>query len=278
MLSYRHAFHAGNFADLIKHVVLVEILEHLVRKATPFEYIDTHAGAGLYDLHSAAALKLREYAGGIGRLQPQDYPEMARYFEVIQAFNAADELAFYPGSPAIAGYFLRPQDRAWLFELHPRDYELLRANLAGNRRMKVQCQDGFEGLQALLPPTSRRGLVLIDPSYEVKSDYDLVVDRLLAACRKFSHGIYALWYPVVERRRIDELETRIAGSGIRNVQRFELGVAPDSAARGMTAAGMLVVNPPWKLLEKMAGLLPRLAPALAEEGGGSYKCEVLAGE
>ena len=278
MLSYRHAFHAGNFADLIKHVVLVEILEHLVRKATPFEYIDTHAGAGLYDLHSAAALKLREYAGGIGRLQPQDYPEMARYFEVIQAFNAADELAFYPGSPAIAGYFLRPQDRAWLFELHPRDYELLRANLAGNRRMKVQCQDGFEGLQALLPPTSRRGLVLIDPSYEVKSDYDLVVDRLLAACRKFSHGIYALWYPVVERRRIDELETRIAGSGIRNVQRFELGVAPDSAARGMTAAGMLVVNPPWKLLEKMAGLLPKLAPALAEEGGGSYKCEVLAGE
>ena len=278
MLSYRHAFHAGNFADLIKHVVLVEILEHLVRKATPFEYIDTHAGAGLYDLHSAAALKLREYAGGIGRLQPQDYPEMARYFEVIQAFNAADELAFYPGSPAIAGYFLRPQDRAWLFELHPRDYELLRANLAGNRRMKVQCQDGFEGLQALLPPTSRRGLVLIDPSYEVKSDYDLVVDRLLAACRKFSHGIYALWYPVVERRRIDELEARIAGSGIRNVQRFELGVSPDSAARGMTAAGMLVVNPPWKLLEKMAGLLPRLAPALAEEGGGSYKCEVLAGE
>ena len=278
MLSYRHAFHAGNFADLIKHVVLVEILEHLVRKATPFEYIDTHAGAGLYDLHSAAALKLREYAGGIGRLQPQDYPEMARYFEVIQAFNAADELAFYPGSPAIAGYFLRPQDRAWLFELHPQDYELLRANLAGNRRMKVQCQDGFEGLQALLPPTSRRGLVLIDPSYEVKSDYDLVVDRLLAACRKFSHGIYALWYPVVERRRIDELETRIARSGIRNVQRFELGVAPDSAARGMTAAGMLVVNPPWKLLEKMAGLLPRLAPALAEEGGGSYKCEVLAGE
>ena len=278
MLSYRHAFHAGNFADLIKHVVLVEILEHLVRKATPFEYIDTHAGAGLYDLHSAAALKLREYAGGIGRLQPQDYPEMARYFEVIQAFNAADELAFYPGSPAIAGYFLRPQDRAWLFELHPRDYELLRANLAGNRRMKVQCQDGFEGLQALLPPTSRRGLVLIDPSYEVKSDYDLVVDRLLAACRKFSHGIYALWYPVVERRRIDELETRIARSGIRNVQRFELGVAPDSAARGMTAAGMLVVNPPWKLFDKMAGLLPKLAPALAVEGAGSYKCEVLAGE
>ena len=130
----------------------------------------------------------------------------------------------------------------------------------------------------MLPPTSRRGLVLIDPSYEVKSDYELVVECLLAACRKFSHGIYALWYPVVERRRIDELEARIAGSGIRNVQRFELGIAPDSAARGMTAAGMLVVNPPWKLLEKMAGLLPRLAPALAVEGAGSYKCEVLAGE
>jgi 23S rRNA (adenine2030-N6)-methyltransferase len=278
LLSYRHVFHAGNFADLIKHVVLVEILEHLVRKAAPFEYIDTHSGAGLYDLRSAAALKLREYTGGIGRLRPQDYPEIARYFEVIQAFNPADELAFYPGSPAIAGYFLRPQDRAWLFELHPQDYELLRANLSANRRIRVQCQDGFEGLKALLPPTSRRGLVLIDPSYEVKSDYDLVVDRLLAAYRKFSHGIYALWYPVVERRRIDELETRIAASGIRNVQRFELGVAPDSAARGMTAAGMLVVNPPWKLFEKMAGLLPRLAPALAQEGGGLYKCEVLAGE
>lgn len=278
MLSYRHAFHAGNFADVIKHIVLVEILEHLLRKETPFEYIDTHAGAGLYDLRSDYALKLQEYSGGIGRLRPEDFPEITRYFEVIRSFNAPDKLEFYPGSPAIAGYFLRPRDRAWLFELHPGDYELLRDYMAGNRSIRVRCQDGFEGLKALLPPTSRRGLVLIDPSYEVKSDYELVADRLRDACRKFGHGIYALWYPVVDRRTIDELETRIATSGIRNVQRFELGIAEDSAARGMTAAGMFVVNPPWKLLEKMSSLLPRLAQALAEEGGGSYKCEVIAGE
>jgi 23S rRNA (adenine2030-N6)-methyltransferase len=278
LLSYRHSFHAGNFADLIKHIVLVEILEHLLQKETPFEYIDTHSGAGLYNLHSADARKLREYAGGIGRLAPADFPEIARYFEAIQSFNGAGKLDFYPGSPAIASYFLRPRDRAWLFELHPKDFELLQKNLSNKRRVKIQCRDGFEGLRALLPPTSRRGLVLIDPSYEVKSDYDLVADRLLEASRKFGHGIYALWYPVVERRTIDQLETRIATSGISNVQRFELGVAADSSARGMTAAGMIVVNPPWKLFDKMSGLLPKLAQALAEEGGGSYKCEVIAGE
>ena len=278
MLSYRHSFHAGNFADLIKHIVLVEILDHLIKKETPFEYIDTHAGAGLYNLKSADAQKLQEYSSGIGRLESKDFPELARYFEVIRSFNESDDLDFYPGSPAIAKYFLRPQDRAWLYELHPKDYELLRDYMSNSRRIRVHRQDGFDGLNALLPPTSRRGLVLIDPSYEVKSDYDLVANRLVNAYKKFSHGIYAIWYPVVDRRTIDILESKIVKSGIKNIQRYELGLAADSVERGMTASGVIVINPPWKLFDKMSCLLPKLAQRLGEKNSHFFKCDILSNE
>lgn len=278
MLSYRHSFHAGNFADLLKHIVLVEILEHLVQKETPFEYIDTHAGAGLYNLKSAESRKLQEYADGIGKLEPGDFPELARYFEVIRSFNEPGALDFYPGSPCIASYFLRPQDRAWLFELHPKDYGLLRDNLSKRKTVKVLCQDGFEGLKAILPPASRRGLVLIDPSYEVKYEYELVVKHVVHAVKKFSHGIYAIWYPVVDRRTIDKLQSRIVRSGIKNIQLFELGPGADTVARGMTASGMIVINPPWKLFARMSSLLPRLARKLGDKNSSFFKCEIISGE
>jgi len=278
LLSYRHSFHAGNFADVLKHIVVVEVLAHLALKSKSFAYIDTHAGAGLFDLKSADAGRLHEYRDGIGRLLEENWPELERYLGVVRAHNEGGMLETYPGSPLIAMHFLREQDRAWLHELHPRDFELLRANVAGRRHVRVLQEDGLQGLLGLLPPISRRALVLIDPSYEIKSDYQGVIETLCRAQGKFSTGTYAIWYPVVERRRIDAMEGGLIASSIRNIQRFELGVRPDSEARGMTAAGMIVVNPPWTLMDHMSRLLPRLTAALADANAGSYRCEVLVEE
>ncbi len=278
MLSYRHSFHAGNFADVLKHIVLVEILTHLTLKETPFEYIDTHAGAGLYHLKSSNAQKLQEHTNGIGKLNARDFPEIGAYFAAVQSFNQAAELNYYPGSPMLANVFLRSQDRAWLFELHPQDYQLLHKTMTDGRRVRVRCENGFDGLKAVLPPTSGRGLVLIDPSYEVKTDYDEVIDRTIAAHKKFSRGIYAIWYPVVNRLTIQNMERRLVKSGINNIQRFELGLAADTTARGMTSAGIFVINPPWTLFDKMATLLPKLAQKLAEGDRRFYKCEIITKE
>ena len=277
LLSYRHSFHAGNFADIIKHVVLVDILDYLIKKDSPFEYIDTHAGAGLYDLRSSNAQKLEEHESGIALLSEQQFPELARYFEIIRSFNAGDTVRFYPGSPSIANYFLRRQDRGWLFELHPQDYPLLCKNMQGNKKVRVQCQDGLAGMLSLLPPTSRRGLVLIDPSYEVKSEYDQVINAVVKGYRKFATGVYAIWYPVVDRQKINSMAQQLKKSGIKNIQQFELGVTADSSERGMTASGMFVINPPWTLMEKISAVLPRLAKVLGDNNHHST-CEILVGE
>ena len=279
MLSYRHSYHAGNYADVIKHIVIIEIFEHLIKKDSPFDYIDTHAGAGLYNLKSEHAAKLEEYIKGVGKLTPEDWPELARYFEILAKHNTAGALNFYPGSPVIAMHFLRRQkDRSWLFELHPTDFALLNHNPIMNKRVRIMREDGFKGLLALLPPVSRRGLILIDPSYEVKTDYAQVFETILSAYKKFPTGIYALWYPVVDRRYIDKLERKLMGSGIKKIQRFELGITSDSLESGMTASGMIVINPPWLLMEKMAQLLPKLVATLGEDEGAFYKCDVLVGE
>lgn len=278
MLSYRHAFHAGNYADVIKHVVLVEILRHLCKKDAPFEYIDTHSGAGLYNLAAPDAQKLQEFAGGIGKLSVEAFPELAAYLDVVASFNSNPARHLYPGSPAIAKTFLRRQDRGWLFELHPKDAALLSQNMAGQKNIRVQHKDGFAGLKALVPPTARRGLVLIDPSYEIKSDYPLVVEQVIQAHRKFSNGIYAIWYPVVDRHTIVKMTQDLANSGIRNIQRYELGIAEDSAQHGMTSSGMIVINPPWTLFDTMAALLPKLSTALSGHNTPIYQCDVLVDE
>jgi len=289
LLSYRHSFHAGNFADVLKHIVQVEILEHLTKKAKPFEYIDTHSGAGLYNLKSVYASKLAEYSNGIGKLKANDWPELDRYFDIIKSFNSSynpspdsllnsTELNYYPGSPLIAAEFLRNQDKGWLFELHPNDFTLLTDNTSQYRQIKTQQSDGFKGLQSLLPPISRRGLVLVDPSYEIKTDYDLIFSEIQNAYRKFATGIYAIWYPVVDRSKIDYLEKRFINSGINDIQRFELGLSEDTDGRGMTSSGMIVINPPWGLFEKMTALLPKLSNALGENAKGVFKYDVLVGE
>lgn len=278
MLSYRHSYHAGNFADVLKHIVLTECLQHLGKKDKAFDYIDTHAGAGLYDLASAHAGMLQEFENGIGKLNSAEWPELADYFAAVNKLNTDGSLGLYPGSPLIALHFLRPQDRAWLYELHSEDARLLVNNLQKDKRARVMHENGLAGLLRLLPPISRRGLVLIDPSYEIKSDYDSVFETVAKAIKKFATGTYAIWYPVVERSRIIRLEKQFIASGIKQIQRFELGITADSDAQGMTASGMIVINPPWQLMATMQQLLPKLVTVLAADIGAFYKCDQLVAE
>lgn len=269
MLSYRHGFHAGNAADVLKHAVFVFVLGHLQRKAGPLLILDTHAGAGLYDLASAEAAKTGEFRDGIGRLAAGagDAPELlAGYLALVKARNPRGPFAVYPGSPALALAMKRPQDRLAFYELHPADHARL-ADLAGRARgVSVERADGFKGLIAHVPPVGRRGLVLIDPSYEIKTDYDNVVVALAKAWRRFATGVYVLWYPVIERSRIDALLAAVAAAGIRKVYRLELGMAPDAPGYGMTASGMLVVNAPFTLPRAAEPALPWLTERLGARG------------
>ncbi|MCC6301447.1 MAG: 23S rRNA (adenine(2030)-N(6))-methyltransferase RlmJ [Gammaproteobacteria bacterium] len=280
MLSYRHAFHAGNFADVLKHLVLDRILAHLVKKDKPFFCLDTHAGAGGYSLTGEPARRNGEFEAGIGRLwERDDLPAaLAEYLAVVREFNPSGRLQAYPGSPYFERRRLRAGDRLVLCELHPAELVRLKSFARKDPRLKVVRGDGFHECIALLPPHERRGLVLIDPSYEIKTDYRRAVEALLGACRRFETGIFALWYPVIERRRIDGLEQALGQSGIRRIRLFELGVGPDARGHGMTASGMIVVNAPWTLADEMEAALPFLADALGRDGGGHYRAFELTGE
>lgn len=278
MLSYRHAFHAGNFADVLKHLVQVEILTYMHKKDKPFVYIDTHAGAGIYSLDSASAQKTAEHVTGISALRSVDWPELKNYLSVVKELSQKDgQQNLYPGSPAIAQEFLREYDKAVLFELHPNDFLRLDELMSNDRRIRVNKSDGFQGLLASVPPLIKRGLILIDPSYEIKSDYEEVVDVLAAAHRRFAIGTYALWYPVVDRERIDKLENDLKATGIKNIQQFELGLKEDSTGHGMTSAGMIVINPPYTLKATLDSVLPKISKHLAG-GRGVWRSEVLVGE
>ncbi len=280
MLSYRHSFHAGNFADVLKHIILIKILEHLKKKDKPFCCIDTHAGPGEYALDEGYALKNREFENGIAKLwQRDDLPDsVANYVNFIKKFNNTDELIRYPGSPLIIKQFLRNNDRLFLYELHSTEIELLNLAVTRDRRVKVFHADGLKNVLGLLPPNEHRGMILIDPSYEIKSDYNLVIETLIQMHKRFATGIYALWYPVVERSRNKQLEKAIKNSGIKNVQLFELGIKTDTHEHGMTASGMIVVNPPWTLAADMQQILPWLADVLGIDGAGLYRIETLVGE
>lgn len=266
MLSYRHAFHAGNFADVLKHLVQIEILLYLQKKEKPFIYIDTHAGAGAYSLDSMEANKTQEYRQGIERILLLDWPELSNYQDIVRTQKGE-----YPGSPVIAQRLLREQDHALLFELHPNDGVALQQRMARDKRIRVRLEDGLRGLIAALPTPTKRGLVLMDPSYEMKDDYDKVIDTLQQAHRRMATATYALWYPVVDRARIERMERSLKKSGNRNIQRYELGLQADAEGYGMTSAGMIVINPPWTLLPTMQQLLPRLAAHLSEQS--VWRCD-----
>jgi len=273
VLSYRHAFHAGNHADVIKHLVQVLALEYLAGKAgKPLRYIDTHAGPGRIDLHSGFAGKNREFETGIGRLwQRDDLPEpVAKYLAVVRQLNPSGGLRFYPGSPAVAAALLTSGHRLDLFELHPDDAGRLERWAAGDRRIHVQRADGLAALKGLLPPVEKRALVMIDPAYELKSDYSAVPAALQAALRRFATGVYALWYPLLTGSR--HSETMIAGLCALPVKYLlaELPVsAPDSG--GMVGSGMLVINPPWHLQEQLQLCLPWLQSVLSQAGARDYR-------
>jgi 23S rRNA (adenine2030-N6)-methyltransferase len=280
MLSYRHAFHAGNFADVLKHLVLMHIIEHLKKKDKSFCYIDTHAGAGTYALDSEFALKNREFDSGIGRLWRRDgLPNgLQRYVDLVRQFNQGKELMHYPGSPFIAATLMRNDDKLFLYDLHSTEFKFLHALFKKDRRVRTFHADGLTDSLGLLPPKERRGLVLIDPSYELSGDYRSVAETLKKMHKRFATGIYALWYPVVERQRIRRLERELQGSGIGNIALFELGIAPDSKRHGMTASGMIVINPPWTLEAEMRLELPWLADVLGAEKQGSHRIVNLAQE
>lgn len=283
MLSYRHAYHAGNFADLLKHLIQIEILKYMGKKEKPFEYIDTHAGAGAYRLDSSMAEKNKEYQNGIGRFlrDETNIPKIEGLVNLVRDCDkklGAGDGILYPGSPLIASELLRPQDKAWLYELHSTDFPLLKEQFVRNKHVFVRQEDGFKGLLGLLPCASRRAFVLIDPPYEIKDDYSKVVSIVEKAHRKMSNAIFAIWYPVVERDRIDLIKSQFIESGIRSIAQFELGVKADTDEKGMTSAGMIVINPPWTLFGQMQELLPKLADVVSQDGQPHFRCEEWVGE
>ena len=276
MLSYRHSFHAGNHADVLKHIVLMLILENLKLKEKGFFYLDTHSGVGRYRLSSNESEKTGEYKEGIGRLWDQtSLPEdVAHYVKMIKKLNyGGKELRYYAGSPLIAAELLRPQDRALLTELHPSDYPILRNNFSDYKNVTVKCDNGFQQVKATLPPKERRGLVLIDPPYELKEDYDLVVKAIEEGYKRFATGTYAIWYPVVLRQQTKRIFKGLEATGIRKILKIELAVRPDSDQLGMTASGMVVINPSWTLETQMKEILPYLTKTLVPEGTGSWTVE-----
>ena len=267
MLSYRHAFHAGNFADVLKHSVLTLVLEYMTRKEKGFYYIDSHSGAGMYQLADEYAQKTGEYKDGIAKLiEQQDLPEaLEPYIDLVKDLNREEaELSLYPGSPGIARQFTRRQDSAHLFELHPTDIEHLKEYSQRWNKSHVKQSDGYQGVLGLVPPPNRRSVVLIDPPYELKEDYLKAVRTIVNAYKKFATGTYILWYPVVKRELVEQMQSAFTKSDVRNVVQVEYCQKADTIEYGMTGTGLFIVNPPWQLSQQLEEILPYLKAKLGD--------------
>ena len=277
MLSYRHAFHAGNFADVFKHVLLMQLIRALHRKDKPFCVLDTHAGAGGYDLLAPAAQKNREFAGGIGRLwdSPGLSAELADYVAQVRELNPDGRLRHYPGSPRIARALLRPGDRLLLTELHPADYAALKAAFAGDRQVVTHHQDGYAALKALLPPPERRGLVLMDPAFELKEEFERLTEAVQRIHHRWAGGVIAIWYPILDRAPSLRFQRTLQKMGIPAMLCAELGLYPYDSPLGLHGCGMMLVNPPWKLDEMLDRLLPELLHRLRVSDHGQTRLEWL---
>jgi len=277
MLSYRHAFHAGNHADVLKHFIEMQLLDYLRQKDKPFWYLDTHAGAGCYALDSGYAAQNAEYESGIARLwQRDDLPApLAEYVALVKRLNTAGQLQLYPGSPLIALELLREQDRMRLFELHPTDSEILQQNFAKHgAQVLTQNSDGFAALKALLPPPPRRALVLIDPPYEDKQDYQRVTAALNAGLKRFASGVYAVWYPQLQRVETRQLPEQLKRLPAKSWLHVALAVrAPDADGFGMHGSGMFILNPPWLLHAVLQEVMPYLVKVLGQNGEGHFTLE-----
>ncbi len=282
MFSYRHAFHAGSHADILKHLTLIHLVEYLQEKPGALTIIDTHAGAGIYSLKDGFAAVSKEAEGGILKLLQfieagnPTAQSVKKYLELVQAENVEGELVTYPGSPFILARLLRPQDRLKLFELHPKEIDILRHNVSQLKQTKqidVYAEDSFARLKGLLPPPSRRGLVLIDPSYEDKQDYRYLEVALEEALQRFATGCYAIWYPILSRRESAALPDRmkkIAASHKRSWLHTELRVENAPGERRLQASGMFIINPPWTLEKYLAEALPTLTKALGIDSGAQF--------
>lgn len=277
-MNYRHAFHAGNFGDVLKHIVLVGLLDRLTQKDKPLFYLDTHAGRGRYDLQGAAGRKGGEAREGIGRLEAAGAlpPLAARYLSLVRGFDESNSqrIRWYPGSPRLAAMILRTGDHAALCELAPREASELKREFGRDGRFAVHQRDGYEALKALLPPKERRGLVLIDPPYESQEqELKTVADALAAAQRRWPQGVYAAWYPIKRAETIDAFHRLLTERGVTRALVAELSVHPTDSSVGLNGSGMLLLNPPWQLDEDLAATLPAVHAALAPDGAGSARVE-----
>ena len=274
MLSYRHGFHAGNHADVLKHFVWVQLLLHLTKKEKPLWVIDTHAGAGCYSLEHGYAAKNAEFETGIGRLWSRgDLPApLAQYVDQVRSANPDGVLRSYPGSPQLALQLTREHDRLRLFELHTNESKALQEHFRGaGRRVAVVVGDGFAGLRAVLPPPSRRGLVLIDPSYETGSDYDDAPAAVRDALQRFATGTYAVWYPQVQRRESENLPAQLRRLATGDWLHVSLRVmAPATSGFGLHGSGLFVFNPPWNLEIPLRSAMPTLVKTLGQDDHAAF--------
>jgi len=289
MFSYRHAYHAGNHADVLKHFIQVQLHQYMNQKDVAYTYIDTHSGAGVYALDSAQALKSSEYVDGIAKLwERDDLPKaLAEYVDLVRAMNPSGRLRYYPGSPYVAEQVARPEDRLRLFELHPADTKLLVDNFrkldahkaeqgerARGRRVLIDYADGFQAMKSLLPPPSRRALVLIDPPYEVKLDYKHVRDALEDALTRFPTGVYAVWYPVLQRMESRQFADRLKRLPAKEWLHVTLTIStPGPDGMGMHSSGMFILNPPYTLEPTLRETMPYLVQVLGKDGGATFRIE-----
>ncbi|MFM8701953.1 MAG: 23S rRNA (adenine(2030)-N(6))-methyltransferase RlmJ [Hyphomicrobiales bacterium] len=279
-MNYRHAFHAGNFADVVKHIVLARCIEHLKAKSAPFRVIDTHAGIGLYDLSGEAAERTGEWRAGIGRLLAAEFSDRIKalirpYLDTIQATRAAHGPHSYPGSPEVARFLTRSEDRLILIEKHPADRARLAENLAFDGRAKIIEIDAWVGLKAFIPPKERRGLVLIDPPFEEAGEFGRLSTSIFHAHRKWPTGIYALWYPLKDAGAVADFIGTIQTSRIPKMLSLEFRTKAPTRVPSLFGCGIVIINPPWRLSGELSEILPELSNLLALGDGAGWNCEWL---
>lgn len=280
-MNYRHAYHAGNFADVLKHLVLALVIDYLKRKEAPFRVIDTHAGCGRYALGSIQAAKTGEWRGGIGRLLGPDVrplpADVARvmgpYLEAVRSENPTPQLEVYPGSPLIARRLMRPQDVLVANELHPEDGAELKSVLGRDRRVKLLAIDGWFALKSLLPPKERRSVVLIDPPFEEEGELARLAEGLAEALRRFENGVYVAWYPIKDLKPIAAFHDALAVIAGPELMRVELMIRGGNAPDRLNGCGLIVANPPYTLRDDLAAVLPELAHRLAEGSGARHRLD-----
>jgi len=282
-MNYDHAYHAGNFADVVKHALIVRIVEYLKRKDKPFRVIDTHAGGGLYDLSSERAQKTGEWRTGVGRLVEAQLSDAARdllapYLACVEAFNPGPGVKFYPGSPVIVRELLRGRDRLTAIELHPEAAFALRTRFAGDFATRVIELDGWLALGAQVPPKEKRGLVLVDPPFEIDNEFERIVDGLHRAHHRWPGGIYAFWYPIKDFDKLGSFRGALASAGIPRILDVSLTIRAPLHYPRLDGTGMILVNPPFVIEEELRVLLPALRDVLAEDKGATWSVNWLAGE